>query len=144
MDDELKQLEDELRHFKPVGSSSALLERIERDLRPKRRLFPVWAPLPGLIALGVGALIVFKQPSSAGAGVPAFKPVSANSVVLKSSDDGYITLTDGSVAKENAPQFGRHDHLDRQRLARLAYMERPTRRRHGHPRFLSVISLFFL
>ncbi len=98
MDDELKQLEDELRRYRPMAVPPSLLERIEHDLKPRRRPFLLWTPVPGIIALALGAFIVFHAP----AGAPAplrLRAVSADSVVLQSTDDGYFTLSDGSVVQ---------------------------------------------
>jgi hypothetical protein len=99
MDNELKQLEEELRGFRPLAVPAALLERIEHDLAPRPRRWKIWIPIPVLFAVAVVALVLLREPSVAKNGAPVFQPVSARSTVVTATDDGYLTLSDGSLVK---------------------------------------------
>lgn len=112
MDKELLELEAELKRLRPVVPSRALTAAIGRDLAAPlpRRNFWAWAALP-LAAVAAGVLLL--QPTRTPAPVPAlaqatpvapavpvakFKPVSAENVLYAQSDDGLVTLADGSTA----------------------------------------------
>lgn len=113
MDDELQQLEAELKSLRPVAPSRDLETRIEADLTAKpRALWWTWLALPVAAAAAV-ALMLFTNPSpkvptavpavTAAAPGPAerpvFKPVSAENVLLEAKDEGLVTLADGSAAR---------------------------------------------
>lgn len=128
MDDELSQLEAELKRLRPAAPTRDFLARIERELatpieplatEPVRRAAPLWwlwaGALPAAAALAVLAtLAVRNRPSvvppavvattpSAPAPAPeptmAFKPVSAENVLYAAQDEGLVTLDDGTAAR---------------------------------------------
>lgn len=115
MDDDLQQLEAELKSLRPVAPSRELEARIAADLNPKpRALWWTWLTLPVAAAAAV-ALMLYPRPSpkdspaapalaenatrAGPAERPVFKPVSAENVLLRSQDEGLVTLADGSAAR---------------------------------------------
>lgn len=113
MDDDLPQLEAELKRLRPVALSPDLWRRVEMDLQPaavQKKIFPGWAwiALPAAAALAVAAWFSTRQdatparnliPVAVAAPTPQFKPVSAENVLLDARDEGYVTLTDGTPAR---------------------------------------------
>lgn len=124
MDDELRQLEAELKRLQPAAPSRALSARIARELdapeapRVQRestgRLVWLWAaalPIAASIAL---TLAVSHRPG--GGGTPGratpsvlaaegFKPVAAENVLYSATDEGLVTLEDGTPARRERLQF---------------------------------------
>jgi len=126
MDKELQQLEQELKRLHPAQPSPRLQERIRRDLRrgdgghgsrPAHR--PVWAGawwwiavLPAAAAVAV-AVLLWREPrrpaAGGGAGPGALpdrtagdgvlRPVQAENVLYAASDEGLVTLDDGTPAR---------------------------------------------
>ncbi|MBS0631235.1 MAG: hypothetical protein JSS11_04935 [Verrucomicrobia bacterium] len=119
MDDELQQFEAELKQLRPVTPSRELKLRIEAELTASagesaenpRPFWWAWIALPAVMATAAAlALVVFMSspvsapPTGAPAvavspGGPAFKPVSAENVLLEAKDEGLVTLADGSAAR---------------------------------------------
>lgn len=122
MDDELQQLEAELKQLRPLAPSRGLTARIAAELsetgEPVERTRPqwwAWIVLPALTASAAALALVFfmsppaavRPPSAAVAATrppvpattPAFKPVSAENVLLAAKDEGLVTLADGSAAR---------------------------------------------
>lgn len=116
MDDELKQLEAELRRLRPRAASRMLREAISGDLEPANReeevvprragLILSWLALP--IAAAVALIFAFAPTSPEISDVAAadaaaveklFKPVTAQNVLLDSRDEGYVTFDDGTQAR---------------------------------------------
>jgi hypothetical protein len=113
MDKELQELEAELKRLRPVMPSRELTAAIGRDLAvpEARRNFWAWAALP-LAAAAAGVLLL--QAPRTSPSVPSvaptapvaqvvtpaakFKPVTAENVLYAQSDDGLVTLADGSTA----------------------------------------------
>ena len=93
MDNELESLENELRALRPRGLTPTLVSRIHAQLRPDRSIWFSWAPVPALLALGVGALFAVKAPSAG----QDFKPVSSNSQLV-AANEHLVTLSDGTLA----------------------------------------------
>lgn len=126
MDDELQQLEAELKRLQPVAPTPALVDRIEHELAsaPARsRLAEVhwlWAALPAAAAVAL-VFVQFARERSAepaneiSGGVPAlaeataivapFKPVAAENVLVAASDEGLVILADGTPARRERLQF---------------------------------------
>ena len=126
MDDELQQLEAELKRLQPVAPAPALIERVERELAsaPARsRLAEVhwlWAALPAAAAV---ALVVVQftreRPVAPAAETPPvglaateaadraapFKPVAAENLLVAASDEGLVVLADGTPARRERLQF---------------------------------------
>jgi hypothetical protein len=129
MDDEMKQLEEELRALEPAGPSHDLAARIERGigLKPasKRSVVPGWwiaLPAAAAIALvwtqlpappshvGIRPETVERDPAqrAAAALVPAadpLKPVTAENVLISATDEGLVTLDDGTRARRERLQY---------------------------------------
>lgn len=125
MDDDLQQLEAELKRLRPAVPTRDFLARIERELAtpsvaaPGRRVAPLWwlwaGVLPAAAAFVVLIGVVVRKPQS---GTDAtsppesvaeiappeetsapFKPVAAENVLYASQDEGLITLEDGTPAR---------------------------------------------
>lgn len=132
MDDELLQLEAELKRLRPRAPSPAIRAQIERQFAaeaPRRVVvrFPryAWLALPA--AAAVAGLLVFNaaprrdipsehrsQSSTSrvtrepvASSVAQFKPVAARDLLLESQDEGVVTLADGTPARRT-----RESHLD--------------------------------
>lgn len=129
MDHELEQLEAELKKLRPAAPSRDLNSRIEadltasavaarRELAPRRtRAWWLWtAALPAAAALAVAAVVLARRPPTpaptvsiatpASATVPIayaeaalFKPVSAENILYAVSDEGLVTLEDGTAGR---------------------------------------------
>src|SRR5215217_7060245 len=122
MDDELQQLEVELKRLQPVAPSAALSRRIETQLTAsaKQRVFPgiAWIGALALPAAAVIALIMANNPGirrqaalpearivkgPARAGVNAtdapLKPIAAEKILVSADDEGVVTLDDGTQAR---------------------------------------------
>ena len=110
MDDELHSLEAELQRLRPAAPARELLARLEADLAPAARRPRVswwwWAgALPAAAVLAVG--FIFAERRTAESGAPAhalaaaevFKPVAAENVLYAVSDEGLVTLDDGTAAR---------------------------------------------
>jgi hypothetical protein len=112
MDDDLQQLEAELKRLRLRAPSPALQARIAANLGPKRRAYWAWVALP-LAA----ALALFFTPWFQPAPVPApteeagrlepaltaaeeeYRPVAAENLLYASEDEGVITLENGATAR---------------------------------------------
>ena len=122
MDDELQQLEAELKRLRPAAPARGLLARLERDLTPApaRRVTPLWwlwagaLPVAAALALLVAFNLRRDQPGEpAGAAPvevaaslpPAFKPVAAENLLYAASDEGLVKLDDGTAARRERLSF---------------------------------------
>lgn len=125
MDDELHQLEAELKRLQPAAPRPALVARVERALavEPKRRSLAevhwLWAALPAAAAVA----LVFTQfarerpveaepgavrPVAQLAAIPGqagLKPIAAENVLVSAADEGLVTLDDGTPARRERLQF---------------------------------------
>lgn len=129
MDDEFSQLEAELKALRPVAPARHLQARIGRELErgevsaqvtPSARAWWRWAAAVPAAAAVLIALVVFVRHvppaspvdniaatavSAAGGTVgeaepaPVFKPVAAENVLYAVSDEGLVTLDDGTAAR---------------------------------------------
>ncbi|MDB6094668.1 MAG: hypothetical protein JWM32_2230 [Verrucomicrobia bacterium] len=106
MDNDLQELEAELKRLRPIAPSTFTVERIERALASRRRSFLAWAALP--LAAALVGLIAFREKPGAARAVPGplapksvatYKPVSADNVLYDRTDEGLVTLADGSTAR---------------------------------------------
>lgn len=128
MDDDLNQLEAELKRLRPAPLSPALTRRIAAELgeppaaapAPVHRLWS-WFALPA--AAAVSALLVHLAesrlaPDTVGSGVRStdaaaiaaggaarYKPVAAENVLISASDEGLVTLEDGTPARRRRLHF---------------------------------------
>jgi len=125
MDDELFKLEAELKRLRPAVPSRELLLRLDAELTPapaargavgvrRGRAWWVWAgALPIAAALAVAFVVKTRRPPittnqgpvaadapvSATATEAVFKPVAAENVLYAVSDEGLVTLDDGTSAR---------------------------------------------
>lgn len=126
MDDELQDLEAELKRLRPSAPSPALISRIERELRERPAGRPAasapwfWiAALPAAAAVAVAWTVFFHSPAKSGktgtlaASPPRvvvespveMKPVAAENVLVSARDEGLVTLEDGTAARRERLQF---------------------------------------
>lgn len=110
MDEELQQLEAELKALRPAALSPELSARVKRELsaaRPHNQWW-LWAALPAAAALA----LLFTNPDDTNSSAPVvqaarpvsvakpvFKPVASENVLLAARDEGLLTLPDGSAAR---------------------------------------------
>jgi hypothetical protein len=127
MDDDLSQLEAELKRLRPAAPTRDFLARIERELAapiaqrvatPVRRAAPLWwlwaGALPAAAALAVmitlatrsrppvaapTTAVVQALPTPAPESIAAFKPVAAENVLYAAQDEGLVTLDDGTTGR---------------------------------------------
>jgi hypothetical protein len=104
MDNELQELEAELKRLRPVAPSPALRVRIGRELAATRRNFWAWAALP--LAAGLAGLLLLRDRPAAPAlhatpnpAAALYKPVSAENLLYAQRDEGLVTLADGTTAR---------------------------------------------
>lgn len=129
MDDEIQSLEAELRQLTPAAPSRKLEARIGRELAstapsaPRTRLAIYWlssAAIAAAAALAVGwvSFHPVSPRTPAEAASPAatspvatasvegpLKPVAAENVLIEASDEGFVTLDDGTTARRERLQF---------------------------------------
>jgi hypothetical protein len=106
MDNELHELESELKRLRPVAPSAALTAGLGRALAAPRRNYWAWTALPLAASLAGLALlrdrpappVTSPAPAPAGA-VAVFKPVSAENLLYAQRDEGLVTLADGTTAR---------------------------------------------
>lgn len=120
MDNDLQELEAELKRLRPVAASRALTEEISRQLaaRPRRHVW-AWAALP-LAAMVAGMFLLQERPivpaaavtvvlaGRPSANVPttaAYKPVSTENLLYDQSDEGLVTLADGTPARRTRRSY---------------------------------------
>ncbi|HWA84593.1 MAG TPA: hypothetical protein VG710_00095 [Opitutus sp.] len=122
MDDDFRELEAELRNLRPATVSRGLLERIARELdepvsngsaavgrNHDKGAWVPWVILPIAAAIAFAVALPRQPAQSPGAAepdgarglaaAPAFKPVSAQNLLVSSRDEGYVTLADGTRAR---------------------------------------------
>jgi hypothetical protein len=109
MDNELRELESELKRLRPIAPSRALATSISRELAaPAPKNYWAWAALP--LAAAVGAAVFFRSETrvmprpavsamSEPAAIATYKPVSAENLLYAQSDEGLVTLADGTTAR---------------------------------------------
>jgi hypothetical protein len=126
MDDELEQLEAELKRLQPAAPSRALVDRIERELEPapagkrQKRATVRWLWFAALPAAAAVALTVRFSREAAATSAPrqvsaspivtaapaeALKPVAAENVLYAAKDEGFVTLADGTPARRERLQY---------------------------------------
>lgn len=130
MDEELHQLEAELKRLRPAAPSRELLARLDRELGATagtsrgtapvvRRASRAWwlaaAALP--IAAAIALLVTFRlrrdlpppvatpQPEFAVSEPALFKPVAAENVLYSARDEGLVTLDDGTPARRERLRY---------------------------------------
>ena len=108
MDEQLQQLETELKRLHLRAPSPRLAVRLESRLA-RRRMLPRlhWfaLPLAAAAALAVGIFLMMPAPRNpappvATEAAPAvFKPVRMDNVLYAARDEGLVTLDDGRIAR---------------------------------------------
>lgn len=118
MDDEIQQLENELKRLRPRALAPALEARVaEAQARRRRVAVAWWVALPLAAALAVVVApwrrTQLVTPTGATVAVPPvhvstpapvaepdeYKPVAAENLLLAARDEGVITLSDGLQAR---------------------------------------------
>ena len=125
MDDELLQLEAELKRLRPAAPSRELLTRLGAELAPARapvvrRPSPNWWLWAGGLALPAAAAIALligydvrraaplpdvKAPEIAAMAPTVFKPIAAENVLYSARDEGVVTLDDGTAARRERLRY---------------------------------------
>ena len=116
MDDDLQQLEAELKNLRPAAPSVALRTRVQRELAPAgspvARMRSSWwwlAALPAAAAVALVFVLKSRPPAGSGSPVavttPVFKPVTAQNVLYAADDEGLVTLDDGTPARRERLHF---------------------------------------
>lgn len=120
MDDELRQLESELKQLRPVAPSPDLQRRLARELAPavpaRKRSNPSWLWVLAPAAAAAVTFLLLRAPrpdqepraasSAPGAAVGAaaeaaglLKPVAVENTLYSAEDEGLVTLEDGTPAR---------------------------------------------
>lgn len=110
MDDELQQLEAELKQLRPAAPSRELRARLDRELKLQphtSRAWWLWAgAMPVAAAIAVALILATRRDHTqppptqvAAATLATFKPVAAENVLYAAQDDGPVTLADGTSAR---------------------------------------------
>jgi hypothetical protein len=123
MDDELQQLEAELKSLRPSAVPHELVVRIEDELKSvahSRRpapLFWFWAaalPAAAALAIAIGTLMRRDLGGMRAAapdltanlrGATGLKPIAAENVLYAATDEGLVTLDDGTRARRERLNF---------------------------------------
>jgi hypothetical protein len=128
MDDDLQQLEAELKRLRPAGPSAPLRVRVGEALAPARPAHPplwrgLWAaalPVAAAVAVmvfwpGETAPVQTARPKpdrepAGGAGLrmepsDTLKPVVVENVLYAARDEGLVTLADGTPARRQRLNF---------------------------------------
>lgn len=119
MDNELENLEAELKRLRPAPSSARLTARVGRELAaaPARRLAAsihwLWAAMLPAAAAAVAMFVQFVPPAGRAVAVPALaavddaplKPVAAENVLVAARDEGLVTLDDGTPARRERRHY---------------------------------------
>ncbi len=160
MDNDLQDLEAELKRLRPLAPSRTVAENIARQLAsptaaPRRNAW-AWAALP-LAAMVAGFVLLRDQPvAPAPTRTPAlapslttpapasaaakFKPVSAENLLYAQSDEGLVTSADGTTARRYPQFLRRHHHVEGSPHPGLAEVERAAHRGAGRPGQFPVIT----
>ena len=124
MDDELLQLEAELKGLRPAAPTRDFLARLEREITPSAqrasRHWWLWAgvTLPLAAALALAFVMTMRRPSTQTfvvASTPrvspppampfAFKPIAAENLLVDARDEGLVTLDDGTAARRERLRY---------------------------------------
>jgi hypothetical protein len=123
MDNELQELEAELKRLRPLAPSRDMAAAIARELAaaPRRRPnYWAWVALP--LAATVAGLVLLRNQPAAPVASPAvavtptrspapvvteapYKPVSADNLLYAQSDEGLVTLADGTTARRTRRSY---------------------------------------
>lgn len=124
MDEELHQLEAELKALRPAVPSRELLARLERDIPPSaHRVSRDWwrwagVGLPVAAAVAIALVVTARRPRVPNAPVassptvavpaetaPAFRPIGAENLLVEARDEGLVTLNDGTAARRERLRY---------------------------------------
>ena len=130
MDNDLQELEAELKRLRPLAPARDVADVIARELAtaPQRsRRYWVWAALPLATAASLAGVILLQErpagstpaskPTVAATHAPAlslapknalaatYKPVSADNLLYAQSDEGLVTLADGTTARRTRSAY---------------------------------------
>ncbi|MEO7415224.1 MAG: hypothetical protein ABIZ81_17915 [Opitutaceae bacterium] len=106
MDEDFKDLEEELRRLRPQSPSQRLVRRLESvglQRHGRGRGWMRWMAFPAMAAAVVLGFLFLRlsppRPTAHPLATAAFKPVAAENLLLDASDEGYTTLEDGTPAR---------------------------------------------
>lgn len=119
MDDELQQLEAELKGLRPAPLPPALVARVEAALaeaptaapaRPQGGNIAWFWPFLTAAAAALAMTFAPQPPSPAGKdslaqSETALKPIKAENVLVSAQDEGLVTLPDGTPARRARLQY---------------------------------------
>lgn len=104
MNDELFELEQELKRLRPRACPEGLLDGIFDEAPPATRIFAVPSAVRWAAAAMFVGLIAYISATVGQRGVPAvsydgFSPVASSNVLRETRDEGYVLLGDGTTAR---------------------------------------------
>jgi hypothetical protein len=127
MHDDFHDLEDELKSLRPLAVSTALRDRLERELaaEPARRSYATattwrswkWAVWPSAAAAAIALVALWSRsvpmarPAADAQEIPGalaadvYKPVRADNVLYGTREEGAVTLADGTPARRVRSQY---------------------------------------
>jgi hypothetical protein len=124
MDDELHELEAELKRLQPCGLPARLVAGVAAELsdetpKPRNRssrssMWWLGVPVAAAVAVFAPNLVRLSPPGdtptmagslSTRAGQVALKPVAAQNLLLSASNEGVVTLDDGTPARRERLEF---------------------------------------
>jgi hypothetical protein len=117
MDDELESFEAELKRLQPVAPSHDLERRVKRELATTRGTSRAWWLAAATLPIAAAAALMISSPrhttmpdgDKAIATTPrtndVLKPVTAENVLYAASDEGLVTLADGTPARRERLEF---------------------------------------
>lgn len=119
MDNDLQELEAELKRLRPLAPARAVADNIGQKLAaaPRRQAW-AWTALP-LAAIVAGFVLLQERPAAPvpavaatqmatqvpAAAIPTYKPVSAENLLYAQSDEGLVTLADGTTARRTRSSY---------------------------------------
>lgn len=112
MDNDLLELEAELKRLRPITPSELLEARIDSALAANSRhgWSALWLAFPAAAAVALAAFVQMhpaevastatpvRTPASVAA-APRYRPVFADNLLYDARDEGLVTLSDGSLAR---------------------------------------------
>lgn len=123
MNDDVQQLEDELRRRSPLSLSPELVAKIGQELGPMRRKHSIWSAGWWTVALPMTAAALLaiawiggrrwatprrQTPSARQETTPltdVLKPIAVENVLYAAKNEGMVFLNDGSLARRQRLQF---------------------------------------
>lgn len=114
MDEDLLNLEIELKRLRPVAPAPRVAASIDDGLAARHSAAPFWLwagalPAAAAVAVLAGAVMRRDFPKSAAPRADAvagvLKPVEVENVLYSARDEGEVTLADGTIARRERLRF---------------------------------------